>query len=56
MKVDLFKYDIDFKDKRKLRRSMIAESEEEVKEYIKNKHKTNEFTVVRDKLIGTKIK
>lgn len=38
-------YRIDFKDKRRVQRSMYAESEQEVIDYIKNKYKTSEFVV-----------
>jgi uncharacterized protein YbcC (UPF0753/DUF2309 family) len=52
----LFKFYIDFEDKRKVRREMIAETEEEVKIYISNKYKTDKFLVIKDKQIGVRIK
>lgn len=56
MIIPLFKFYIDFEDKRKVRKEMIEEDEEKVKEYISNKYKTDKFKITRDKEMGSIIK
>lgn len=56
MNTILFKFIIDFEDKRKLQRNMNAETEEEVFKYISEKYKTTKFKITKGQEIGVIIK
>lgn len=55
MSKPLFKFRIDFKDKRRLGRAMIAEDEQEVLNYISKKYNTSEFNITKAQQIGVRI-